>query len=140
MFAPVSGASFLLWGTLFLYPFLVKGGTCATHVNPISRWSYHTSPFGVTIESIVTHSRHGILLISYTSKFCKFCFTQPFLSIFIEKCGNIYLYTKYRKFKQALLACLRIITYLTQPHNYPIDPKTIMTFLDFQPLCKKLIV
>ena len=54
--------------------------------------------------------RHGILLITYTSKFCRFCFTQPFLSIFNVKCGNISkFYTKYRKFTQALLARLRII-------------------------------
>ena len=54
--------------------------------------------------------RHGILLIIDTSKFCKFCFTQPFFSIFNVKCGNILkFYTKYRRFAQALLARLSII-------------------------------
>ena len=59
-------------------------------------------------------SRHGILLFIYTSKFCKLCFTQAFLSIFNVKCGNISkFYTKYKKCTQALLAGLSIIPCLT---------------------------
>ena len=54
--------------------------------------------------------RHGILIIIYTSKFCKFCHTQPFLTILNVNCGNILkFHTKCIKFTQALLACLCII-------------------------------
>ena len=53
---------------------------------------------------------HGILLIIYASKFCEFCFTQPFLSFFnVKCCNNFKFYTKYIRFTQALLACLGII-------------------------------
>ena len=63
--------------------------------------------------------RHGILFIIYTSKICKICFTQPFLSIFNVKCGNILKnYTKYQKFTQALLAHLRIIPCLSRVNFY----------------------
>ena len=48
--------------------------------------------------------RHRILLISYISKFSKFYFTQPFLSIFNIICRNIIkVYTRFGKFTQALL-------------------------------------
>ena len=76
---------------------------------------FHAFPLGA---GQITHAlplgagrcRHGILLFTYTSKFGEFCFTQPFLSIFNVKCGNISKsYTKYKKFTQALLAGLRII-------------------------------
>ena len=59
--------------------------------------------------------RHGILIISYTSKFCKFFLTQPFLSIFNVLCGNIlWFYTRFGKFTQSLLARLQIIPRLTE--------------------------
>ena len=56
------------------------------------------------------------MLFTYTSRFCKFCFTQPFLSIFNVTCGNFFkCYTKYQKFTQALLARLSIIPCLVLP-------------------------
>ena len=60
---------------------------------------------GLLTRIKILRNRHGILLISYTSKFCNFCFTQPFLSICNVICGNIVkFYTIFGKFSQALLA------------------------------------